>query len=235
MATGLKTKGKSKPEPIPPLCAGDRLSRDEFERRYHAMPNVNKAELIEGVVYTPSPVSAKGHGTPHFYLTGWLAYFRAHTSGIDGGDNSSLRLDLDNEPQPDVFLRVLPAHGGQSQDTEDGYIAGAPELIAEVSRTTVRYDLHDKLEAYRRNGVREYLVRRVVDQEIDWFALRKRRYVQLPRTAGGLIKSESFPGLWLDTTALLAGDYARVFRVLQQGLASPEHAQFVEKLRKAKK
>lgn len=235
MATGLKSNRKPRPEPIPPLCAGDRLTRDEFERRYRSMPDVNKAELIEGVVYMPSPVSAKGHGTPHFDLIGWLAYYRAQTPGVDGGDNSSLRLDLDNEPQPDAFLRILPEHGGQSEDTDDGYISGAPELLAEVARSSVSYDLHDKLEAYRRNGVTEYLVWRVLDREIDWFVLRKRRYARLSRTAKGMLRSEVFPGFWLDAAALLSGDFARVFRVLQEGLASPEHAQFVERLRKIKK
>ena len=234
MATGLKPQTNSKREPIPPLCAGDRLSRDEFERRYQAMPEIKKAELIEGVVYMPPPVTAEGHGKPHFNLVGWLAFYQAQTPGVDGGDNSTLRLDLENEPQPDVFLRILPKHGGQSQNTPDDYVAGAPEFLAEVSRTSASYDLHDKFEAYRRNGVREYLVWRVLDGEIDWFVLRKRRYVRLSAAPDGVLKSEVFPGLWLDSPALLSGDFARVYRVLQEGLASPEHESFVERLRKAK-
>jgi hypothetical protein len=41
---------------IPPLENGDRLTRAEFERRYDAMPNLKKAELIKGIVYLGSPV-----------------------------------------------------------------------------------------------------------------------------------------------------------------------------------
>ena len=153
-----------------PLVAGDRLTREEFERRYKAMPHVKKAELIEGRVFMPSPVSTDGHASPHFDFITWLGTYKSATPGTQGGDNGTLRLDLDNEPQPDAFLRILPQHGGQS-DTVDGYVEGAPELIVEVAASSASYDLHDKLHVYRRNGVREYVVWRVWDQAIDWFLL----------------------------------------------------------------
>ena len=143
-----------------------------------------------------------------------------------------MRLDWENEPQPDAFLRIAPHCGGQSRD-DDEYIGGPPELIAEISVSSVSYDLHDKLRAYQRNGVREYLVWRVWDSAIDWFALREGRFECLPRTEAGHHQSEVFPGLWLDLAALLRGDVAQVLAVLQQGLASSEHAAFVAKLRAA--
>jgi Uma2 family endonuclease len=214
---------------IPPLVAGDRLSRDEFERRYHAMPHVNKAELIEGVVYMPSPVSLEGHSAPHGDLMGWLAYYKAFTPGTQSGDNGTLRLDLDNEPQPDCFLRVLPEFGGQST-TVDDYVGGAPELVAEVAASSASYDLHDKLNAYRRNGVKEYIVWRVWDRAIDWFVLRGGRYEKAAANDAGIFHSEVFPGLWLDAAALLAGDLARVIQLVQQGVQSAEHAEFVKRL-----
>lgn len=210
---------------IPPLRSGDHLTRDEFERRYQAMPEVNKAELIEGVVYMPSPVSAEDHGEPHFDLNGWLFVYRAHTPQVRGGDNSTLRLDLDNEPQPDGYLRLLPECGGQAR-LVDGYVTGAPELIAEISASSASYDLHEKLNAYRRNGVREYVVWRVWDEAVDWFVLRSGRFEPLP-LVDGIYRSEVLPGLWLEPAAVLRGDLARVLQVLEQGLASPEHAAFV--------
>ena len=214
---------------IPELRAGDRLTRAEFERRYAAMPHVKKAELIEGVVYMPSPVTQEDHGGPHFDVIGWLAVYRAGTPGVEGGDNSTLRLDLDNEPQPDAFLRILPQYGGQSRNSGK-YVAGAPELIVEVAASSASYDLHDKLHAYRRNEVREYVVWRVWDRAIDWFVLRNDRYQRLTPDSEGQFRSEIFPGLWLDPQALLRGDLAQVIAVLQQGLASPEHAEFVNRL-----
>ena len=218
-------------EDVPELRAGDRLTRAEFERRYAAMPHVKKAELIEGVVYIPSPATQEDHGGPHFDMIGWLGFYRAGTPGVEGGDNSTLRLDLDNEPQPDAFLRILPEYGGQSHNSGK-YVAGAPELIAEVAASSVSYDLHDKLRAYRRNEVREYVVWRVWDRAIDWFVLREDRYERLASNAEGQYRGEIFPGLWLDPAALLRGDLAQVIAVLQQGLASPEHAEFMSRLQR---
>lgn len=219
-------------EQVPPLENGDHLTRPEFEQRYEAMPGLKKAELIEGVVYVPSPVSPK-HGSPHFNLICWLSHYFLATPGLMGCDNTSLRLDLDNEPQPDIFLQILPSHGGQAKLDEDGCVAGAPELVAEIAASSASYDLHDKLAVYRRNGVREYIVWRVRDEAVDWFVLREGKYEPLPVDEAGILKSEVFPGLWLDPAALLRGEMLTVIQALQQGLASPQHAEFVARLQEA--
>jgi putative restriction endonuclease len=232
MAIKTETAASEAPaaEKIPPLENGDRLTRAEFERRYDAMPDLKKAELIKGVVYVPSPVSFEKHGGLHFDLIGWLALYRFATPGVRGGDNTSLRLDIDSMPQPDAFLLILPSHGGQARIDEDDYVAGGLELVAEVAASDVSYALHDKLDVYRSSEVREYLLWRVVDQAIDWFVLREDRYVPLPLDADGHYKSEVLPGLWLDPAALLRGDLVSAVQTLQQGLASPEHAAFVAQL-----
>ena len=218
---------------LPPLRAGDRLTRAEFERRYEAMPEVTKAELIEGVVYMPSPVSTDEHGAPHADTITWMGVYRAFTPGVQVGDNSTLRLDLNNEPQPDAFLRILPEFGGRSS-TVDGSVKDGPELIAEIAASSASYDLHDKLDAYRRNGVLEYVVWRVWDRAIDRFVLRGDRYELLALSPAGLYHSAIFPGLWLDPAALIRGELSRVIQVVQQGLASPEHAVFVGRLQKTR-
>ena len=215
---------------VPPLENGDVLTRAEFERRYEAMPHLKKAELIEGVVYVPSPVRHRAHSHPHIHLTGWLVQYEAGTPGVEAGDNGTIRLDLDNEPQPDALLFIDPACGGQARIDADDYIEGAPELVAEVASSSASYDLHVKLRVYRRNGVREYIVWRVLEQELDWFVLRAGQYARMSVDAEGLLKSEVFPGLWLDPVALLRGDLATVLAVVQRGLASPEHAAFVARL-----
>lgn len=212
---------------VPPLENGDRLTRSEFERRYEAMPRLKKAELIEGVVHIPSPVRQTQHGEPHAHLIVWLGHYSAHCPGVRVGDNSTVRLDLDNEPQPDAVLFIDPARGGQAHLDEDGYIEGAPELVAEVTSSRASYDLHTKLHAYRRNGVREYVVWRVLDREIDWFVWRDGEYERLDPEAAGVLRSEAFPGLWLDPVALLSGEVATALAVLDQGLATAEHAAFV--------
>jgi Uma2 family endonuclease len=229
MTTEVHRASAKRAESVLPLRAGDRLTRDEFERRYEAMPNVRKAELIEGVVYMPSPVSAEDHGEPHFDFITWLGVYRARTAGVRGGDNSSLRLDMDNEPQPDGYLRLLPECGGRSK-LVGGYLEGPPELAAEVSASSASYDLHDKLNAYRRNQVLEYVVWRVWDRAVDWFVWRAGRFERLAPDAEGIYKSTVFPGLWLDPAAVIAGDMERVLQVLERGLGSKEHADFVGRL-----
>ena len=215
---------------VPPLENGDRLTRDEFERRYEAMPHLKKAELIEGVVYVPSPVRYRHHGAPHAHLISWLGQYAAGTPGVEVSDNSTVRLDLDNEPQPDALLLIDPTCGGQARFSADDYIEGSPELVAEVASSSVSYDLHAKLHVYRRNGVREYLVWRVLEQAIDWFVLRAGQYERLPVEANGWLRSTVFPGLWLDPAALVRGELATVLAIVQQGLCSPEHATFVARL-----
>ena len=231
-ATGLPTPPRSGDTRPPALHNGDRLTRAEFERRYEAMPHLKKAELIEGVVHVPSPVSRE-HATAQFNLIGWLWLYAAGTPGVEGGDNGTLRLDLGNEPQPDAFLRILETYGGRARVDSEGYVTGAPELIGEVALSSVSIDLNDKLDAYRRNGVREYIVWRVADRAIDWFVLRRGRYRTLKRTTAGLFQSEVLPGLWLDPEALIAADLPAVSRVVQQGLTDPAHAAFLGRLQQA--
>jgi len=90
--------------------------------------------------------------------------------------------------------------------------------------------MNAKLNTYRRNGVREYIVWRVQNRKIDWFVLREGQYVALTPDGRGLLHSEVFPGLWLDPAALVAGDLKGVLAVLQEGIATPEHTAFVARL-----
>ncbi|VXD16014.1 conserved hypothetical protein [Planktothrix serta PCC 8927] len=211
---------------LPPLENGDQLTLAEFERRYQAIPNLKKAELIEGIVYMASPVRITQHGEPHANMMLWLGLYKAFTPNLQLGDNCTVRLDLDNEPQPDALLRMEV--GGQSTISQDGYVEGAPELIAEIAASTVSIDLHQKLKVYLRHQVQEYLVWRVYDQELDWFRFNNGEYIQLEANSEGLFYSQVFPGLWLDKTALLTGNLAQVLGILQQGLNSQEHQDFVQ-------
>src|SRR5262245_39777359 len=105
----ISAQNPSLPPEIPPLEPGDHLTREEFERRYEAMPDLKKAELIEGVVHMPSPVRWNRHARPNTHLVGWMATYEAHTPGVQAGDNGTVRLDLDNEPQPDATMIIDPA------------------------------------------------------------------------------------------------------------------------------
>ena len=137
---------------------------------------------------------------------------------------------MDNEPQPDAVLFIDPTSGGQARITADDYLEKAPELVAEVAASSASYDLNTKFNVYRRNEVREYIVWRVLDREIDWFVLREGEFVRLQLDDAGLYRSKVFPGLWLDPAALVRGDTQSVQAALQRGLASREHAEFSARL-----
>lgn len=211
----------SLPRPLPPLETGDRLTRPEFERRYEAMPNCKKAELINGVVYVGSPVSHR-HGLCENHAAFWLTSYAAQTPGFECFNNTSVLLDLDNEVQPDIALRSTSS--GRSSLTARGYVEGPPELIVEIASSSVSRDLHDKLALYRRHGVSEYLVWRVLDNDFDWFHLVDGDYQRVTAGDDGVVRSPELRGLGLDVAALLRGDLAAVLAALQRAIAETSNA-----------
>lgn len=220
---------------VPPLQSGDHLSAREFLRRFEAMPEVKKAELINGIVYMGSPVRIDQHGEPDGLIQGWLCNYSVGTPGVKHAINSTARLGPDDAPQPDGLLRVVAEHGGQAQVDAKGYLDGAPELVVEVSASSVSLDVREKLASYRRAGVREYVVWRTEDEAVDWWALEEDEFRPLATEVDGTLRSRVFPGLWLDVPALLGGDGPKVMAKLQAGLQSAEHAAFIAELQKRRK
>ena len=219
---------------MPRLENGAHLTVAEFLRRYEAMPELKKAELIEGVVHMGSPVSIN-HGRPDGLILGWLSYYAIYTPGTEVLPNTTVILDLgENCPQPDECLRILPEYGGRSRTDDQRYVAGAVELAAEIAASSASYDLHEKLAAYQRNGIREYIVWRIEEDTIDWFYLHAGTYRPL-KARDGLLKSRTLPGLWLDVAAILRGDMMQVAGTLDLGLASDAHRRFVARLAKQRK
>ncbi len=189
---------------------GDVMSRAEFHRRYSACPDLHRVELIEGVVYMPSPTRILGHADEQGLALDWLSAYAAAHPGVKHSPPGSIFLDDHNQPEPDAMLyRVTPDR------YEDGYLAGAPELVVEIAASSASRDLHQKKAAYERNGVQEYIVWRTLDGAIDWFQLRDGRYERRDPGAEGIIASEVFPGLRLDVAAMLAGDRAKALAALR--------------------
>ncbi|MCW6037815.1 Uma2 family endonuclease [Spirulina subsalsa FACHB-351] len=202
----------------PPLQNGDRLSRPEFERRYQGDPSVQKAELIEGIVYLASPLRFQQHAEPHSRLHGWLWTYQVATPGLLLGIEPTVRLDLENEVQPDIVLIREEAAGGQTRITPDGYLEGPPELVVEIAASSAAIDLDLKQQVYQRNGVLEYIVWQSYEQRLDWWGLIEGDYQPLLPDEQGIIRSRVFPGLWLAVEAFLMSDMGEVLRVLQTGI-----------------
>ncbi len=217
---------------VPPLEPGDVLTAEEFERRWDAMPDLRRAELIDGVVYMNAAVSVH-HGSPHAKLGGLLFNYASATPGTQVLIEPSVKFDRANLPQPDVVLMTKPEFGGQGR-IEGDYLVSSPELVAEISATTASRDLHAKLDVYRRFGVREYVVWRTYDEAMDWFVLRNEQYEPLVPSASGRFESTVYPGLWLDADALLRDEMLTVLKILQEGIATPEHAVFAQRFAAAR-
>jgi Uma2 family endonuclease len=213
------------------LHNGDHLTQQEFHRIYARMPEDFKAELIGGIVYVASPLKVR-HGTNHSDLNGLFWTYAGHTPGVECGDNTTVLLGDAGEPQPDLYLRILPEYGGQSRTTAEDYVKGPPELIAEVAHSSTAIDLHGKRDDYARHGVLEYLVLNLRDNRLHWFDLRAGR--ELAPDADGVCRVRTFPGLWIDGPALLARDFGRMMATLTAGLATPDHAAFVQRLQQAR-
>jgi Uma2 family endonuclease len=223
----MSTVDRSRPT-SPPLVAGERLDRATFHAWYEAMPPHTRAELIGGAVHMPSPVS-RDHSGKNRPISTWLGLYEEATPGVWGGDNASVFLDDRTEVQPNCLLLILPECGGRTRDDE-GYLAGPPELIVEISRSSRPIDLGAKKDEYERAGVPEYLVVALDPNEIRWFINQEGRFVSLEPDANGTYRSRVFPGLWLDARALFARDFRGLRATLEQGLASAEHAAFVAAL-----
>jgi Uma2 family endonuclease len=198
--------------PVPSLENGDHLSAREFLRRYEAMPEVKKAELIQGIVHMASPVRLDLHGKPDALIQGWLCVYAASHPEATHATNVTVRLDSDDVAQPDAVLFLDAVHGGKAAVDESGYLSGAPELVVEIAASSVSRDAREKLVSYRRAGVAEYLLWRVLDEEIDWFLLEEDEYRPI-QPEEGLLRSRVFPGLALPVAAALSGDLATVLGV----------------------
>jgi Uma2 family endonuclease len=214
------------------LQNGDRMNREEFHRLYEQTSDGFKAELIGGIVYVASPCFL-AHGKPHKLLTAVVAAYEAQTPGVDASDNTTILLGHEGEPQPDLYLRILPEYGGQSSTGYQECVEGAPELIIEVANTSRAIDLHAKKKDYGRYGVREYLVHCVKEKELRWFDLTAG--TELQSDASGVCRIQNFAGLWINGPALFSHDYSSLMKALDEGLAAPEHAAFVRQLAERRK
>ena len=213
----------------PPLQSGDRLSRAEFHRRYGMYPEIKKAELIEGVVIVGSPVYRR-HSVPHSKFGTLLGIYCAHTRGLEIADNQSVVLDQDNEVQPDICVWIDTPHGRRLQETERGLMIGAPEFVVEVAASSVAYDLHSKLNVYRRSGVLEYLVLLAYEREMRFFRLEDGEYAAVEPDAGGVLRSSVLPGFRFRSDWFWEDRLAELIQLVEEGIASPERREFVDSL-----
>ncbi|HVW37826.1 MAG TPA: Uma2 family endonuclease, partial [Pirellulales bacterium] len=213
----------------PLLESGDHLTQADYHRRYCATPDEFRAELIYGIVYV-SPRRTALHAQRKALVAGWLGTYHIATPGTIGLGSTTILLPPDSEPEPDASLLIESACGGESHE-EGGYLASAPELIVEVASSSVSYDLHSKFRLYEQAGVKEYIVVVLREEQVRWFAANEQgKLAEVAADDDGIFRSRVFPGLWLNANALLFDRGADLLATLQAGLATAEHAAFIETL-----
>jgi Uma2 family endonuclease len=213
-------------EPRPQLFPGQRLSRAEFHRIYGVYHGHVKYELVDGTVYVEA-TRRRPHARFHALASALLCFYEIATPGVEALSNATTILDERNEVQPDLQLRILTEYGGRTTVTADQFLAGPPELIIEIADPNVVLDLRIKRFMYRAQGVKEYVVVDAEAAKLCWFMPSgEERQID----SDGVLKSVTFPGLWIDSQALFQEQIAHLQSTLNQGLQHPEHAAFVAKL-----
>ncbi len=209
------------------LDSGDRMNREEFHRVYSQMPEDFRAELVGGIVYVSSPIRHP-HGDFVALLGGAFFNYAGSTPGVRASVDVTIILGAESELQPDLHLRILPEFGGRSKPTDEEYLVGAPELVAEVAYSSHSLDLHSKRRDYTSHGGLEYIVASLRERRLHWFDLPNDKEYQ--RHEDGILRIQHFPGLWIDEDAYWRQDIKGMLATLQRGLDSEEHQQFVDVL-----
>ncbi len=214
------------------LYNGDKMTREEFHSIYETLDVKIKAELLGGIVFISSPLK-QPHALKHPRVNTLLDTYQAFTTGVQFSNNATVLLGRSDVVQPDLFLRILPEFGGQSKNSHDDYVAGAPELVVEIAHSSKSMNLHLKRTRYARAGVLEYIVVCLYPQKVYFFQLQSGKK-NIYSSTDGFLKSTVFPGLWIDINALFEMDYTKSMDFLNQGLSSNEHSAFVDLLSKRK-
>ena len=201
------------------LAPGDRMELEEFLERWDQSPELKFAELIDGVVYMPPPVSLP-HGSFNSVAQAVFGRYRL-LSGVCKSLANATWLMLGSAPQPDLSLALKKEYGGTMEMAARELASGRPELAVEICWSRRSYDLGPKLALYERAGVPEYLAILVEERRFEWRVLVQSRY-QFLNAQDGVFRSRILPGLWIDEPAFWSEDGPRLLSVLDEGMRSPE-------------
>lgn len=208
---------------------GDHMSLDEFLDRWNRMPDLKFAELTDGAVYLPLPVS-KDHGFYDSRIQAFCGYYAMRTLGTESGTNGNWLVPSDAAPQPDCAISIAPEYGGRCTVGE-GLAAGVPEMVSEICHSSRAYNLGPKLALYQSAGVNGHLAVLVEERRFEWRMLVNGSY-QLLDSDANVYRSRIFPGLWINEFAFWKDDSETLLKTLEQGLATREHQTFVESLQR---
>ena len=174
------------------------ITVDEF---YARIPDGQKADLIDGVIYVASPDTRRNDVRASLLQTVLTVYAETKDLGETTGTRYAYRLSDTRAPEPDLAFvgRERVAH--VLTDREG---VGPPDVAVEiVSRDSRHRDYHDKFQLYQEAGVQEYWIIDPIQLRCSFYRLRQGEYGPVALEDGHLFRSEAVPGFWLDVHWLL--------------------------------
>jgi Uma2 family endonuclease len=158
------------------------------------VPDGQKGDLIDGVIYMASPENVEAN-----LLFVWLislldSYVEARDLGKIFGFRAAFRLNNRNGPEPDIaFVRKDRLHLARR-----GHFAGRPDLAMEiVSPESIDRDYEKKRLQYQNAGVLEYWIVDEMEQKVTLLRLAANGKYREVRPTKGILRSKVIAGFAL--------------------------------------
>ncbi|MBY0524308.1 MAG: Uma2 family endonuclease [Gemmataceae bacterium] len=196
--------------------SSDLVTVNEF---YRLVPDGQKADLLDGVIYMASPDSRPANKIAnliYFLMEGFNAARKF--GGEVYASRFAFRLTKYRAPEPDVaFVRKK-----RLQLLSKREMKGGPDIAVEVvSRDSRKRDYVDKKKIYEAAGVSEYWIIDPLKQRAEFHRLHKGEYQLVTLDDGHIFQSAVLPGFWMDVNWLLAAELPNSYDCLQQILNGP--------------
>lgn len=170
--------------------------RYTFEEFCELVPDGQKADLIDGVIYVASPDNLDAGKLFLWLVFVIYGYLEKRDLGELFGSRIAFRLSDYNSPEPDLaFVLKKRLHLSRR-----GHFYGWPDLAIEiVSPDSVRRDYFDKLKLYEKYHVREYWIIDEIEHTVTVYRLDANGKYRQIHVRGGVLRSKVMKGFWLKT------------------------------------
>ncbi len=181
------------------------------------VPDGQKADLIDGVIYMASPDNTDANDLFVWLISLIHGYVESKQLGQVFGSRVACRLDDGNGPEPDIlFIR-----NEHTDRIHRGGVEGPPDLAIEiVSPESVERDYEKKRKQYQRASIPEYWIIDEEERTVLLLRLNARRRYREVRARRGMLHSDVLSGFWLDPTWLWQKPRPIAVAILQQLLAA---------------
>lgn len=176
-----------------PIRLEQRAGPHSFEEFCRIVREDQKADLINGVIYMPSPENTDDNELFIWLVTLMNLFVRRKKLGQIYGSRVAFRLAEKHGPEPDIaFVRTE-----NMERVTRGGVEGPADLAIEiVSPDSVERDYYLKRELYELYRIPEYWIIDEMDQTVTLLRLKQAKYREV-RPQKGEMHSQVLTGFWL--------------------------------------